>query len=104
MITLHRVKEVPRQEWATTKVGQAMLPIDQLKSVDPDMELAGAAEHGSGRSEPDAGSSGSAGRRNVEPRRRHHLPAFTPGAGLRSGMTNAPDIFSLRLSNYHFHS
>lgn len=39
MITLHRVKEVPRQEWATTKVGQAMLPIDQLKSVDPDMEL-----------------------------------------------------------------
>ncbi len=39
MITLHRVKEVPRQEWTTTKVADAMLPFDQLKSVDPDMEL-----------------------------------------------------------------
>ncbi len=39
MITLHRVKEVPRDKWPTTNVAEAMLPFEQLKCVDADMEL-----------------------------------------------------------------
>ncbi len=39
MMTLQRIKEVPRSEWATTRADQAMLPLDQLKSIDPDAEL-----------------------------------------------------------------
>jgi CBS domain-containing protein len=36
---LHRIKEVPRPEWATTSAAQVMLPFEQLKYVDPDTEL-----------------------------------------------------------------
>ena len=39
LITLHRIKEVPRREWATTSAAQAMLPFEQLKCIDPDAEL-----------------------------------------------------------------
>ena len=39
LITLHRIKEVPRREWATTSAAQAMLPFEQLKCIDPDTEL-----------------------------------------------------------------
>ncbi len=39
LITLHRIKDVPRREWATTSAAQAMLPFEQLKCVDPDTEL-----------------------------------------------------------------
>jgi CBS domain-containing protein len=39
LITLHRVKEVPRQKWATTSVAEVMLPFEQLQCVDPDTEL-----------------------------------------------------------------
>ena len=39
LITLHRIKEVPRREWATTRAAQAMLPLEQLKCIDPDTEL-----------------------------------------------------------------
>jgi CBS domain-containing protein len=39
LMTLQRIKEVPRSEWATTRADQAMLPLDQLKSVDPGAEL-----------------------------------------------------------------
>ena len=39
LITLHRIKEVPRPEWATTSAAQVMLPFEQLKYVDPDTEL-----------------------------------------------------------------
>jgi Zn-dependent protease/CBS domain-containing protein len=44
LITLHRVKEVPRQKWATTNAAEIMLPFDQLKCVDPDTELWSALE------------------------------------------------------------
>ena len=36
---LHRIKEVPRREWATTSASDVMLPLDQLKRTDPDTEL-----------------------------------------------------------------
>lgn len=39
LITLHRIKEVPRREWATKSAAQAMLPFGQLKSINPDAEL-----------------------------------------------------------------
>ncbi|HSF17643.1 MAG TPA: site-2 protease family protein [Vicinamibacteria bacterium] len=39
MMTLHRIKEVPRLEWATTSAAQVMLPLEQLKRIDPDTEL-----------------------------------------------------------------
>ncbi len=44
MMTLHRIKEVPRSEWGTTKAGEVMLPLDQLKRVEPDSELWAALE------------------------------------------------------------
>ncbi len=39
MMTLHRVKEVPRPDWATTNAAQVMLPMEQLKCIKPDTEL-----------------------------------------------------------------
>jgi Zn-dependent protease len=39
MITLHRIKEVPRNDWATTSLAQVMLPLEQLKRTDPDTQL-----------------------------------------------------------------
>ena len=44
LITLHRIKEVPRGEWANTRTAQIMLPMGQLKCVDPDTELWAALE------------------------------------------------------------
>jgi len=39
LITLHRIKGVPRLEWATTSAAQVMLPLEQLKQIDPDTGL-----------------------------------------------------------------
>ena len=39
MMTLHRIKEVSRPDWATTRAGQVMLPLEQLKCTSPDAEL-----------------------------------------------------------------
>jgi Zn-dependent protease len=39
LMTLQRIKDVPRAEWATTRADQAMLPLNQLKSIGPDAEL-----------------------------------------------------------------
>ena len=36
IVTLHHVKEVPRNRWATTTVGEAMTPFDRLKKARPD--------------------------------------------------------------------
>jgi Zn-dependent protease len=44
LLTLHKVKEVPRGEWATTKVGQVMIPMKDVKCVRSDSELSGALE------------------------------------------------------------
>jgi Zn-dependent protease len=44
MMTLHRIKEVPRPEWATTSAAQVMLPLDQLKRIEPDGDLSAAVE------------------------------------------------------------
>jgi Zn-dependent protease/CBS domain-containing protein len=44
LITLHRIREVPRPQWATTSAGQVMLPLEQLKCIGPDTELWSALE------------------------------------------------------------
>jgi len=45
LITLHRVKEVPREKWATKSVAEVMLPFEQLQCVDPDTELWSALQN-----------------------------------------------------------
>ena len=44
LMTLHRIKEVPRNEWATTRAAQVMLPVESFKRISPDAELWGALE------------------------------------------------------------
>jgi len=39
LITLHRIKDVPRSEWVTSTAAQVMLPVEQWRRVDPDAEL-----------------------------------------------------------------
>jgi Zn-dependent protease len=39
LMTLHRIKEVPRGEWQTTRAAQVMLPLDKLIRISPDKEL-----------------------------------------------------------------
>jgi CBS domain-containing protein len=39
LMTLHRLKEVPRPEWATTTAAQVMLPLEQSRRIEPDTEL-----------------------------------------------------------------
>ena len=39
LITLHRIKEVPRAEWPTTRAAQVMLPLEKIKRISPDKEL-----------------------------------------------------------------
>jgi Zn-dependent protease/CBS domain-containing protein len=45
LITLHRIKEVPRSEWATTTAVEVMLPISEAQRTDPDTELWAALQH-----------------------------------------------------------
>ncbi len=44
LVTLQRIREVPRPEWATTRAGQVMLPLDKLESIDPNAELGTALQ------------------------------------------------------------
>jgi hypothetical protein len=39
LMTLHRIKEVPRPEWATTSSGEVMIPFEQLKRTPPEAGL-----------------------------------------------------------------
>jgi Zn-dependent protease len=39
LMTLHRIREVPRNEWGKTSAAQAMLPLQKLKRLSPDGEL-----------------------------------------------------------------
>ena len=39
LMTLHRVKEVPRLDWAHTTAAQVMLPLEELKRTSPNAEL-----------------------------------------------------------------
>ena len=39
LMTLHRIKEVPRSEWVTTSAGEVMIPLEQLKHIDAEAEI-----------------------------------------------------------------
>ena len=39
LMTLHRIREVPRSDWQTTSAAQVMLPLDKLMRISPDKEL-----------------------------------------------------------------
>jgi CBS domain-containing protein len=39
LLTVHNIKEVPRQKWRDTRVQEIMIPRTELKSVRPDEEL-----------------------------------------------------------------
>ncbi len=39
LLTLHRVKQVPQAEWATTKVAQVMIPLERVKCIRADAAL-----------------------------------------------------------------
>ena len=42
LLTLHRIKEVPRADWPTTSVAQAMIPAAEVKRIGPDAGIWGA--------------------------------------------------------------
>lgn len=42
LLTLDRIKAVPREQWAATRAHQAMIPREEMKWVRPDTELAAA--------------------------------------------------------------
>jgi Zn-dependent protease len=44
LLTLHHVKEIPRNTWDMTTATQAMIPIAQVKRINPDAELWTALE------------------------------------------------------------
>jgi len=44
LMTLQRIREVPRAEWATTSVAQVMLPVEQSERIGSDTELWGAIQ------------------------------------------------------------
>jgi Zn-dependent protease/CBS domain-containing protein len=39
LLTLHRIKEIPRSQWAGTTASEAMVPMEQLRSIRPDADL-----------------------------------------------------------------
>jgi len=39
LLTLHHIKEVSREKWATVTAGETMIPLDQIKWVPPEEEL-----------------------------------------------------------------
>jgi Zn-dependent protease/CBS domain-containing protein len=39
LMTMHRIKEVPRVEWATTSAAHAMIPLEEVKRIDPETGL-----------------------------------------------------------------
>ncbi len=39
IMTLHKLQEIPRTDWPSCRVSQAMIPIEKTDTVSPDMEL-----------------------------------------------------------------
>jgi Zn-dependent protease/CBS domain-containing protein len=44
LMTLHRLKEVPREQWPNMTAADAMVPMDRVKRIAPDEELGAALE------------------------------------------------------------
>lgn len=39
LLTLHQIREVPRDQWESTRVSQCMIPVEQMHAVSPDKPL-----------------------------------------------------------------
>ena len=39
LLTLHQLKDIPPEQWAHTTAEEAMIPLSQLKKIDPDSDL-----------------------------------------------------------------
>jgi predicted transcriptional regulator len=39
LLTVHHIKEIPREQWETTTAAQAMTPVADLKRIRPDTEM-----------------------------------------------------------------
>ncbi len=44
LVTLHLIKEIPRERWRSTRVEEVMIPMGKLKTIRPDDDLAGVFE------------------------------------------------------------
>ena len=44
LLTLHNIRELPRDRWTTTTAAEAMIPLGQVKRIAPDAELWDAVE------------------------------------------------------------
>jgi len=44
LVTLHQIKELPREDWHTTPLGDIMTPFDKLHRVKPDTEISEVLE------------------------------------------------------------
>jgi Zn-dependent protease/CBS domain-containing protein len=44
LLTLHHIKEIPRSQWPATTAAQALIPVTQMKRVQPDEDLWAALE------------------------------------------------------------
>ncbi|HIC96150.1 TPA: site-2 protease family protein [Candidatus Bipolaricaulota bacterium] len=42
VVTVHKLREVPRDRWATTRVAEVMIPFEQVKTIAPEAELLNA--------------------------------------------------------------
>jgi Zn-dependent protease/CBS domain-containing protein len=40
LVTIHQIRQVPRDDWSVTSLGSIAIPVAQLHAVPPDMELA----------------------------------------------------------------
>ena len=91
LITLHRIKDVPRSEWATTtrRPGHASLRTVKMHRSRY-RAVVRPREDGPEWSQPNARYPGSACHRHVEPGRRYHFPAYAPGTWNLVGTTTGP--------------
>jgi Zn-dependent protease/CBS domain-containing protein len=44
LLTLHHLKEIPREDWDLTTAAQAMIPLGRLKRIQPDVEMWSAVQ------------------------------------------------------------
>jgi Zn-dependent protease/CBS domain-containing protein len=44
LLTVHHIGEIPKEQWSTTTMGQAMTPLERMKWVPPEEELSAAFE------------------------------------------------------------
>lgn len=44
VVTVHKLREVPRERWTTTRVAEVMIPLERVKTIAPEAELLAALQ------------------------------------------------------------